>query len=237
MALDATTPERPRPGRRTLTLIVTPILAVVVLGILGNAFHPWLVKHHPLWLVAAEPRNRFLILVAGKVDLLPFLLVATARRLFSDPLFYLLGYLYGDSAVRWAEKRFDYESGMVRGLERLFRKAGPVLVFLYPGAVVCLLAGVTGMPPLLFLALNVAGTVTVVFLVYRSADIPFVLGPLDAVRGFYSRNAWWLTPLSVALVAFWFWDQWRKGRSELQTISSFEKELEEEHGAEDGRAE
>ena len=221
-----TAPEqRPTPSRRTLVLIVGPILAVIVLGILGNAFHPWLLENHPLWLVAAEPRNRFLILVADKVSFVPFLVVATLRRLVSDPLFYLLGYLYGAGAVRWAEKRFDNDSGLVRAIERAFHKAGPVLVFFFPGAIVCVLAGVTGMNPVLFLLLNVAGTITIVTLVYRSAGIPFVDGPLDAINGFYSRNAKWLTAVTVALTAFWLWDQRRKGRSELQSISSIEQDL------------
>ena len=74
-------------------LIVVPILAVVALGTLGNALHAPLLKEHPLWLVAMEPRNRFLLLVAEKVSFWPFLVVATVRRLASDPLFYLLGHL------------------------------------------------------------------------------------------------------------------------------------------------
>ena len=81
----------PSPRRRTLTLIVVPILAVVVVGNLGNLFHAPLLRDHPLWLVAMEPRNRFLLLVAEKVSFWPYLAVATVRRLISDPLFYLLG--------------------------------------------------------------------------------------------------------------------------------------------------
>lgn len=217
-------PQRPPPSRRTLTLIVGPILAVVVIGTLGNMFHPSLLKNHPLLLVAMEPRNRYLLLVADKVSFVPFLLVATIRRLVSDPLFYLLGYLYGESGVRWIERKMGDSAGLVRGMERGFAKAAPVMVFLFPGAIVCVLAGATGMRPLLFLALNVAGTITVVSLLYRFAE--FFDGPLGAVNRFYSNNNKTLTILSVVITVVWLIQQRRQGRSELKSISSIEKELE-----------
>lgn len=217
-------PQRPPPSRRTLTLIVGPILAVVVIGTLGNMFHPSLLKNNPLLLVAMEPRNRYLLLVADKVSFVPFLLVATIRRLVSDPLFYLLGYLYGESGVRWIERKMGDSAGLVRGMERGFAKAAPVMVFLFPGAIVCVLAGATGMRPLLFLALNVAGTITVVSLLYRFAE--FFDGPLGAVNRFYANNNKLLTILSVVFTVLWLIQQRRQGRSELTSISSIEKELE-----------
>lgn len=222
--MDATLPQRPRPSRRTLTLIVGPIIAVVVIGTLGNMFHPTLLKNHPLLLVAMEPRNRYLLLVAEKVSFIPFLLVATIRRLVSDPLFYLLGYLYGESGVRWIERKMGDSSGLVRGMERGFAKAAPLMVFLFPGAIVCVLAGATGMSPLLFLVLNVAGTITVVSLLYRFAE--FFEGPLGAINGFYANNNKTLTIISIVFTALWLVMQRRQGRSELESISAIEEELE-----------
>ncbi|MDP9070994.1 MAG: hypothetical protein M3N68_06875 [Actinomycetota bacterium] len=229
--MDATIPERPRPGRRTLALIVGPILVVIVVGTIGNAIHPSLVNNHPLWLVAMEPRNRYLLLVAEKVSFVPFLVVATVRRLVSDPLFYLLGYLYGDSGVRWIERKMGEGGSVVRTMERGFSRAAPAMVFLFPGAIVCVLAGATGMSPVLFLALNVAGTLTVVSLVYRFAE--FLDGPLGAVNRFYANNGRTLTVISVVLTLYWLWDQRRRGKSELQSISTIEKELDEQDRADD----
>jgi membrane protein DedA with SNARE-associated domain len=224
--VDATVPKRPPPSRRTLTLIVVPILAVVVVGTLGNTFHPTLLKDHPLLLVAMEPRNRYLLLVAEKVSFVPFLLVATIRRLVSDPLFYLLGYLYGESGVRWIERKMGDSAGLVRGMERGFAKAAPLMVFLFPGAIVCVLAGATGMSPLLFLVLNVAGTVTVISLLYRFAEL--FEGPLGAINGFYADNNKLLTILSVVFTVLWLVMQRRRGKSELESISTIEEELEAE---------
>lgn len=205
---------------------MSPIIAVLVVGTVGNAIHPSLVNRHPLWLVAMEPRNRYLLLVAEKVSFVPFLVVATLRRLVSDPLFYLLGHLYGDRGVRWIERRMGDGGSLVRTMERGFAKAAPVMVFLFPGAIVCVLAGATGMSPVLFLALNLAGTVTVVSLLYRFAG--FFAGPLGAVNRFYAHNGRTLTIISVLLTLYWLWDQRRRGRSELQSISTIEKELEED---------
>lgn len=216
-------PRRESPTRRTLVLIVVPILAVVVVGTIGNAVHPTLVRDHPLWLVAMEPRNRFLLLVAGKVSFWPFLVVATLRRLVSDPLFYLLGYLYGDRGVRWMERRMGEAGGVVRAIERGFTKAGPVLVFLFPGSLICVLAGATGMSPALFLVLNIVGTATVVTLLYQLAEV--LDGPLGAINRFYGNNTRTLLIISVLATLYWLWDQRRRGRTEIQSISTIEKEL------------
>ncbi|MBA3654052.1 MAG: VTT domain-containing protein [Actinobacteria bacterium] len=202
---------RPRPSRRTLTLIVAPIIVLVTIGTIGNAIHPALLKTHPMWLVAMEPRTRYLLLVANRgVAFVPYVVVAVIRRLLSDPLFFLLGYLYGDNAVAWVERRFDNNSGLVRGIERLFRRAAPVMVFLFPGPLVCVLAGATGMHIATFAVFNVIGTfVAVVFYYYLAETIK---GPLDAINGFYSHNFKWLLVLSVLLTLYWLWDQRRKGK-------------------------
>lgn len=219
----AAEPERPPPSRRTLTLLVVPIVGLIVLGNVGNAIHPTLINNHPLLLVAMEPRNRFLLLVAGKVDFLPFLLVAVIRRMASDPLFYLLGYLYGDAGVRWMERRMNDTVGMVKAMERWFVKAGPVLVFLFPGLFACVLAGATRMKPSVFMALNLTGTATVVTLLYNFAG--FFDGPLGAVNRFYGNNGLILTIVSVTLTVGWLISQRRQGKGDIQSISRFEEDL------------
>jgi membrane protein DedA with SNARE-associated domain len=219
----ATALPRPKPRRRTLVLIVAPIIVLVTIGTVANAIHPTLVKDHPLLLVALEPRNRWIILVAEKVSFWPLLIWGTVRRLASDPLFFLLGHLYGDGAVRWAEKRFDGGTGIIRGVEKVFQKAGPVLVFFFPGSLVCVLAGATGMNPVLFAFLNVVGTIVTVSLLYQFASV--VQGPVDAINRFYSHNFKWLTAVSIALTGLYVWNQWRQGKSEIQSLTHLEQEL------------
>jgi membrane protein DedA with SNARE-associated domain len=214
---------RPRPSRRTLTLIVAPIIVLVSIGTIGNAIHPALLKSHPMWLVAMEPRTRYLLLVANKgVAFAPFVIVAVIRKLASDPLFFLLGYLYGDNAVAWVERRFDNNSGIVRRVERLFRRAAPVMVFMFPGPLVCVLAGATGMKIRTFAFFNVIGTFVAVVFYYRLARS--IKGPLDAINNFYSHNFKWLLVLSVVLTLYWLWDQRRKGNT--TSLADAEAQLE-----------
>ena len=222
-----------RPSRRTLTLILIPIIAIIATGTIGNAIHPALLKNHPLVLVAMEPRTRWLLLVANKdVAFVPFLVIATVRRLLSDPLFFMLGHLYGDNAVAWVERRFDNNSGIVRRIERIFRRAAPVVVFLAPGPLVCVLAGATGMSVRLFAFCNVVGTlVAVTFYYFLAGEIE---GPLDAVNRFYSNNVKWLLGASVLLTLLWLWDQRRKGK--LMSIGEAEDALEGEQADADPAA-
>ena len=211
-------------------MIVTPIIVLVSIGTIANAIHPTLVKNHPLLLVALEPRNRWIILVAEKVSFWPLLIFGTLRRLASDPLFFLLGHLYGDGAVRWAERKFDFGTGTIEKIEKIFQKAGPVLVFLAPGALVCVLAGATGMSPVLFFVLNVVGTIVIVTVLFHFASV--VEGPVDAINGFYGDNFKWLTVVTVVLTVLYIWNQWRQGKSEIQSLTRLEEEL----GVTDGDA-
>lgn len=217
---------KPKPSRQKLALIIGPILAVLVVGNLGNAFHPTLLNEHPLWLIAAEPRNRYLLLVANKgVDYLPFVLIATVRRLASDPFFYLLGSLYGKAGIRWVENRMG-EGGdsLIRPIEKGFSKASWAFVFFLPGAIVCALAGSVGMRLATFVGLNVAGTVTIVTVMYHFADV--IEGPLGAVNRFYGRYGLWLTAVSFAFTFIYFGLQSRK-RDTFQSLDEIERELEE----------
>jgi membrane protein DedA with SNARE-associated domain len=216
--------ERDRPSRRTLTLIVAPIVVLVIIGNIGNALHPALLRSHPMWLLAMEPRLRYMLLVANKgVAVAPFVVVAVLRKLSSDPLFFLLGFLYGDGAVAWVERRFDNNSGLVRRVERIFRRAAPVMVFFFPGPLVCVLAGATGMRLMVFAVCNIVGTFTTVVASYYIAET--IEGPLDAINNFYSRHWKVLLVVSIVLTVYWLIDQRRKGRSQID-IGDMEDELE-----------
>jgi len=205
-------------------LILTPIIIVWVAGIVGNALTPTLLAKHPLWLVFLEPRNRNLILVSQQVDQVPFMLVGFFRRVLTDPLYYLLGYLYGESAVRWAERRAGEAGSLVRGIEKAFAKAGPVVVFVSPGALVCVLAGATRMKPVVFVAMNVLGTIAILFVLYAFGDV--FDGPVGALNRFITGNFKWLTGLSILATAWWLWDQRKRGALE-QSVTEIAEQLEE----------
>lgn len=191
-----TVEERPKPSRRTLILLVTPIIIITTMGLIASAFTPTLATQHPLLMIALDARNRFLVL-ARDVDIVPFVIVAVIRRSFSDPLFYLLGRYYGDNALRWLQKKGG-AGELVPFTEKLFKKAGYPMVFAFPGAIVCALAGQTGMPPVGFMVANLAGTLTAVFAVRRFSST--IASPVEGLLDFFSRNLVATTAVSIGLV-------------------------------------
>ena len=187
---------RPKLPRRKLVLIVAPIVVLAIVGTVTTALTPALAARHPLLLILLEARNRNLIL-AREVDFWPFLLVATLRRTLTDPLYFLLGWYYGDAAVRWLEVKAGLQD-YARLMEKIFRKASYPAVFFFPGAVVCALAGVVRMRFLVFMAVNLAGTLTAVISLKLFGNV--FARPVEAIVGFFDRNLIVTTAISIALV-------------------------------------
>lgn len=86
---------------------------------------------------------------------------------------------------------------LLRAAHRRFRLWGSVLVFFFPGGVVCVLAGASGMPVWLFLILNVGGTLLTIVLL-RSAGEE-VSGLFDYVLDFMDEHMVPLTILSAVV--------------------------------------
>jgi len=195
---DTTPPDEEwtKPPRRTLLLLITPIILLMVAGTIATAFTPTLAAKHPLLLITLDARNRMLVL-AREVDLVPFVVVAVLRRSLSDPLFYLLGRLYGDRSIRWLEKKGG-QGALVSLSEKWFQKASYLMVFLFPGAIVCALAGVTKMRPAAFAVCNLGGTLASVIAVRIFSDA--ISSPVEALLGFFERNMVVTTSITVGLV-------------------------------------
>jgi len=227
-------PERPKPSRRTLILLVTPIVVLTIAGTIGNAFIPTLAADHPLLLIMLDARNRQLVL-ARHVALPAFFTVAIVRRMLSDPLFFLLGRFYGDSAVRWLEKKGGGGS-LVTFTERLFHKkwASYPMVFLFPGAVVCALAGATGMGAGAFMFLNLAGTIAAVAALRLFSDA--VASPVEAVIQFFDRHKVATTTVTVLLVVLSLVLSRLQGKLEMSSVEELEKELAEDPAPETAAA-
>jgi membrane protein DedA with SNARE-associated domain len=212
--------QRPRPSRRTLTLLVAPIVVLAIVGTVTTALTPALAAKHPLLLILLEARNRNLIL-ARRVDFWPFLLVATLRRTLTDPLYFLLGRYYGEGAVRWLEVKAGLGS-YAQLMEKVFKKASHPAVFLFPGAVVCALAGVVGMRFGVFIALNVAGTITAVLALKVFGDA--VADPVEDIIAFFDRNLITTTAISIVLVVLSVWLGRVQGKADL-SVREAEEEL------------
>lgn len=220
--LDA--PPRRRLGRRRLALLIAPIVALVIASNIGDALATTLATTHPLTLVALNARNRNLVLVTNELDAVSFYVVATIRLLISDPLFFLLGYWYGDAAVTWMERRTRTWGSTMRQVERWFGKAAYPLVFVAPNNVVCLMAGAAGMSVLGFFLANLAGTVVRLYLIRRLGEA--FEAPIDDVLGFLAEYRVPLLILSVALVALTSLLEMRRGGSEIEAALHLDDDLE-----------
>ncbi len=189
--------HRPRrPGRRRLVLVSVALSVVAASAVIGNALAPSLVVSHPLLLLALNTTTRHLVLTSTSVDFVPYLVVGLGRRLLEDPLLFLLGRWYGDDAIGWVEAKLGGGRGL-RWVQRHFHRIGWLLVAVAPGGVVCVLAGASRMRTVVFLVLNLGGTVATIVLLRRFGDV--FAGPVDAAVDVVADNVVVLTGISVAL--------------------------------------
>lgn len=211
---------------------MVPLLVMVAAGYVAGATWAALIpdpatgqEGHPLVLLLLSAQNRYLIIVVNHLDPVTYYVVGAVRLLLPDPLFYLLGYWYGDAAVRWMESRTATFGQLMRQLEVLFRRWGHPLVLLFPNNPICLLAGAARMPVPVFAILNLAGTIgrLVLFAILGEA----LQEPIDTVLEFIARYRVPVIILSVVAVGFTVWRETRQGTSEIDQLRRIEHELDE----------
>ena len=202
-------PTRPKPSRTTLILIISPLVLLVIAAYVGDALAPDLVNRNPLLLIILNARSRNLALVTNQLDALPYYLVGSVRLLISDPLFYLLGWYYGDAAVKWAERNTRTLGQSLRWIERNFKTWGVPLVFAMPNNIICLFAGAARMRPAVFIIANVSGTLLRLYLI-RVLGATFS-GPIDWLLDFIATYRTPLLVLSIGLVLFTIASERKRG--------------------------
>lgn len=217
--------QRPRPSRGKLVATITPIIALIICSNIGDALTTTWAEEHPLALIALNSRNRVLVLTTNQLDALSYYVVGTIRLLLSDPLFFLLGRWYGDTAIRWIEERSPTYGQLARQAERGFSKAAYPLVLLAPNQWICLLAGAAGMSVVAFFALNIIGTLGRLYLI-RVLGETFE-APIDDVLGFFRDYRLPLLIGSVVLVVVFAWNEARRGKGDIGAIRDLEHEIEE----------
>jgi membrane protein DedA with SNARE-associated domain len=211
-----TAPGGRRPTRRQLLLVLGPIVALVVLAYVGDALTTTWADRHPLALTLLNARSRILVLTTNQLDAWSYYLGAGVRLLVSDPLFYLLGWWYGDGALHWVERRSKSFGEQVRLYERAFSKAAYPLVVLAPNPWICLFAGASGMRLPIFFALNITGTVGRLYLIRRLGEA--FQSPIASVLQFFARYRLPLLLISVVLVLFVIWSDRRSEKSEIGAL-------------------
>ena len=138
-----------------------------MLTTIGVALMPTLLSYSPLLLIALAPLGRHLLLAAPVTAFAPFLVVATLRRLLTCVLSYMVGEAYGEAGIGWVKQHYPRAGRLVRVLERVFRRAGPLVVLFAPGPIICALAGVTRMRWVVFLPIATLGQMAVITITHR----------------------------------------------------------------------
>ena len=184
--------------------LLVPIVVFTMLGVAGTALTPPLAARHPLLLIAMEARDRNLLL-ARHVGVAVFVVVGSARRLISDPFFYLLGRHHGAAGVSWLQRHGG--GRVVAATVRAFRRAAYPMLVIFPGAVVCTLAGDAGIPPGAFGVIVVLRTIAVVVMIRFVGNV--FAGPVDATIRFFDQHLVATSLASMALVAGWMlWERY-----------------------------
>ena len=214
---------RPTLTRWQLRLLLAPIIALSVVGILGDWFGAAIINEHPLVQMFINPRIRWMAGAANEIDPIPFYVVGFFRLVLTDPLFYILGYCYGDAAVKWIEKKMGDDSGFIQKLVDIFGRASYVIVAVAPSGNICALAGASGMNPVAFAILNIGGTIARLVLIRRFAAVFDT--EIKSVLGFVQDYQWWIVGVSVGLGLIQLASRKKKGRSEIESIDSIERSL------------
>lgn len=202
-----------------------PLIGVLIASWIGDASAPTLVDSHPAWLLALNPRNRNLVLVTNQLDALTYYTVGFVRLLLTDPLWFLIGYWYGDAAVAWMERRTRTWGQLLRQAEDWFSKAAYPLIFIAPNNAICLFSGAAGMPLRAFFVVNIAGTLARLY-VFRVFGEQFQ-DPIDDLVSWIGDHRTLLLPISVGLVLLSIALEARRGETEVTSLTHLDEELDE----------
>lgn len=191
-------------------------------ALLGDLFLAEIVDRNPALLIALNPRNRNLTLATNQLSAVVFFSVGFARLVASDPLYYLLGYWYGDRAIAWTERRSRTYGPLIRDGERMFRRGSYPLIFLAPNNIICALSAATGVRLSTFIALNLSGTVARLVVVRQLGEV--FRSPIDSVVNFIANYRTPILIISAIAVAWTIFGEFRGDNSELHTLTSLESE-------------
>ncbi len=133
---------QPPASQRERRIAVVVVALTTLAGGVGTALSPYLLVHHPVWLIALSPDMRHIVLGAASIDLETMLMVCVPRRIFGMYTAWALGAAYGAAALGFIEGRYPRVLRAVRFIERTFVKTGPMLLLVWPTYTLSLIAGV-----------------------------------------------------------------------------------------------
>ena len=180
-------------------LLIAIVIGLYILGFVAGGAAPELLKNHPLSLLALAPRYRWFILTAPRIDLAPYFAVGISRLLVSDPVYFALGWFFGDKAISFFEDSLGKPT--IDKTRELFLKASTIMALFFAGPIICVLAGAAGMRPRKFFTLDIIGTTLLVIgLRAFSSQLDGVIKPILRFNDRYSR---YILIVTIALSALY----------------------------------
>lgn len=221
-------------GKPPSKWIVRGFIALVIVSqsaaLLGDLFIAGIVDREPALLIALNPRNRNLALATNQLSAVTYFSIGFARLVASDPLYYLLGFWYGERAIAWTERRSRTYGPLIRDGERFFRRASYPLIFMAPNNIICALSAATGVRIWTFIALNLSGTVARLIIIRQLGEV--FSSPLESIVDFIAEYRIPLLVLSAIGVAWTIFGEFRGRGSELQALRALESDDEPDDSAE-----
>ncbi len=198
---------------RTVIGLVLVSQGAALIGDLNTAL--WF-DRHPALLIALNPRNRILTLTTIHLDAATYYAVGFARLVASDPLYYLLGYWYGERAIAWTERRSKTYGPLIRDGEKYFRKIAYPLIFLMPNNIICAMSAATGVRIIPFIVLNIGGTITRLVLIRQVGEV--FESPLQGIGGFIAEYRIQIFIISAIAVAWSVYNEFFSEQGEAQSL-------------------
>lgn len=215
-----------QPPRWLIPVLGAAIVLMIIATNMGNILFARLLDGNQLILLALNSTNKYLLLTALDTEALPYYLISTARLLAPDPLFYILGFVYRDRALRWAKKVFPGIDPLVDQFTQdhtAFKKLLLPALVIAPNNPVCLLAGVAAIPWRVFITLNIIGTVGRVILFRQLAFI--FADQVESIVDTAVKYQGWLTRGSFVLVVGYIVWQVLSGRGLAGGVDTLDEEL------------
>jgi membrane protein DedA with SNARE-associated domain len=172
------------------------VVALTIVGNVTGGAAPELLKNHPLLLILGAPRYRWIMLVAPKVSAIPLILISWVRLLASDPVYFLIGWYYGDKAMMAFESLLGKQA--MDTTRRYFEKATWILSAFAAGPIICALAGLARVNPKRFFTLDVAGTLVIAIMLRLFAEV--LSEPLQALIRFNAKYSRYLLVITVVFM-------------------------------------
>ena len=149
-----------------MSMYIFIVAIVVFVGKVGDMFGMvLLVQGWERTLLLLNSNDLHCALAANRLPVLQWFAISCTRRMLEDPLFYMLGRHHGERATEWIKKKIPATAKA----ESVLKQASCVAVAVDPGAFVCTMAGVHGMPLPSFYISNFVGTVIRLGLIYLLA--------------------------------------------------------------------